>query len=114
MQAQERREIIEVFEKLIKYIEENLDNCTYLCLMKQYIGSFRTCGFNRMIILAHNYLQAQRPTSTKNKKHYNSLSFSRNKHAEPAWWNYQLQPDRVPTNMEKVRFLKHLIQKLKR
>jgi hypothetical protein len=116
MKAQERDETIKVFEDLIKYLEDNLIHPVFLCIALGKDGDLTKSidgGYNqRMLPNARAYLISQRPTSRRNKEHYNAVTYIK----EPdvmAWWDIWTQGF-VAANMDKIRFIKHLIQKLKR
>lgn len=133
MEKTEKKEIIEVFEKMIKFIESHLYGRTYLCNMIQYIGVYhcqelQKCGFNdRMIPLTVEYLKSQRPTKIMNKVIYDKSCYSKINSA--TWWIYtndivvingniramlNNKDVCIMINTEKIDFLKHLINKLKK
>jgi len=120
MKAKERDEIIVVLTKAIKYLEEHLEDSVYLCYLHKYLastyeGRVLKCGFNdRMLPQAIQYINHQHPTAQKNKNIYNKPCYNKESISvmNVCWWHYFNHPSMM-INMEKIDFLKHLINKLK-
>jgi len=115
MKATEKKENIEVFKKLIKYLEDNLnESYIFLCHMNALIPTEKEGGFNtRMIPQAVDYLKSQRPTRRMNRVIYNKPCYNSMLPEQNVWWFYGYSPT-ISINMEKIEFLKHLISKLKK
>jgi hypothetical protein len=124
MKAKERREIIQVLEDSKAYLIKHLGCDIFLCQMKMNIGKrkFRAgihieCGYNdRMIPQALSYLKSQKPTSRLNKEHYNAPYYDQESGIDDSWWQYSYDApvSKIDMNNARVRFLEHLINKLKR
>jgi len=122
MKSKERNEIIEIFNSEIRYLEDHLDEFVFLCQMDIDISirdineRKKVCGWNnRMIPQAIDYLVSQKPTNRKNKDYYHTPYYDKESNIGDSWWAYNYSAPRtvIEQNMEKIRFLKHLIQKLK-
>ena len=130
MKKKEREELIKVLRNTIDYIQENLEDTVFLCYLGTYMHKTNAsnvaikCGYNdRMIPLTIEHVKSQKPTEHKNKEHYYAVTYRR---APPywsnssAWWLYgssdpHCKKDdtyRIATNMDKIRFLQHLVNKL--
>ena len=132
MRVKEKEEIIEVLKKLIKYIEDNLTDSIYLCNSIKSLGIydgkgnytyFKVCGWNRMVGEAVEYIKSERPTKIRNKEIFHQPYYDRDQaitRINNPWWRYYMNTTFnykevvMAINMEKIRFLKHLIIKLKR
>jgi len=114
MKAKERDETIKVFEDLIKYLAENLRCAVFLCNILTYdLKKSIECGYNtRMLPNALQYLKSQRPTKSRNREHYHAPTYDRGLN-QPVWWDY-CTGYIIPTNIDKIRFIRHLISKLKK
>lgn len=120
MKAKERDEIITVFQDALKHLKANLNESVYLCMLFTVeLQKTHQGGYNdRMLPQALNYFISQKPTVRRNSDHYYGIFYDRDENlsANCAWWEYYRFPitDKVATNMEKVRFIEHLINKLKK
>jgi len=127
MKVQERREIIEVLEKLKNHIEDHMEDILFLCNMWLYLAKLDVigipieCGFNvRLLPAAEQYLKSQKPTKTLNKNHYNAITYNKLSTNRGPWWLYCTEGTTgsiresliITVNREKLDFLNHLIQKL--
>ena len=133
MKKKEREEIIKVLRNTIDYIQENLEDTIFLCYLGTFIRKTDAsnipikCGYNdRMVPLTIEYVKSQKPTARKNKEHYYAVTYKRNPpyFISSAWWDYgsflvafgphRKEDDirRIATNMDKIRFLQHLVNKL--
>lgn len=122
----ERVEIQEVYEKYILNLTRRLAlPANYLChmiydLRIYFRGSIKECGWNdRILPNAITYLHSEKPTVRKNKDFYNSEHFITNRRTS-SWWEYSFGPPtlrkdtvNIAVNQEKIRFLNHLIKKLR-
>jgi hypothetical protein len=115
MIAKERKENIKVLTDTIKYININLNTSIFLCQIDRELSKLIDGGYNeRMLPNAINYIKSQMPSKTKNKDFYGTPYFSNGAKQRNPWWIYGPGEGTIGTNMEKIRFLKHLIQKLKK
>jgi hypothetical protein len=118
MKAKERDEVIKVLEDIIKYIKANLDRKCFICnIIAIYLIKEADGGYNkRMLPQTLEYIKSQKPTSRMNKVIYDAPYYYKNDFPEwlqlTPWWGVADTP--VGPNMERIRFLQHLINKLKK
>jgi hypothetical protein len=114
MRVKEAREIIQVLNDVIAHINEHFEQRNYVCtIIKVELPVDKHCGYNtRMLPNALKYFTSQRPTRGMNKEFYYAVSYIR-----PAtgniWWDSFIGIAAI-SNMDRIRFLQHLIQKLEK
>jgi hypothetical protein len=121
MRQKTKVELVEVVNDLINYIENNIESYVYLCLADQYLKKDIDGGYNKRLLPTFiNYLNIQKPTIHKNKDFYKSHYFNKKNNEDDLWWIYPttklVEKNRIflitSINLEKIRFLKHLKNKL--
>jgi len=132
----ERREIQEVYEKYISYIEDNLtSSINHLCYMDLDLEKYESthegplkvkdCGWNnRMLPNAVAYLKSEQPTDRLNRVIWLKPMFRKDidLKSKETWWksaDFSESKDKISDtvnttcNREKIEFLQHLIKKLR-
>lgn len=118
MKAQEKRENIKIFEDVIAYINDHFEQKMFICnILDLHLPKHKCCGYDdRMLPNAKAYFISQRPTPMMNRHHYKAVSYIQNRTTGLGcifWWDHHTHSV-VIANMDRIRFLKHLISKLKR